>query len=314
MATVLNFYEAAVDELSDGLVDLPLYPYFEIAHYIVSVLALREEPGARVLSRTSPLTCWFSSMLNCFGGALLTAILLAQPPIQLFINSDDILLASVIWYLIFYSPLDGVYRFTAMLPIKVVLSVMKEVTRSKKILSGITLAKSKYQDNLPIMISIAWAKGAGGGLLSSFDQFVRGIWIPEKNELIRMSYATRITLIGAVLFSLKEIEYLPVEKNHLMLYYTIFTGINKCWMMTTRSAFTFSSVECFLFKLFFTGDFSCCTLARKFGIFKTDNDTSKGGRVNSPGVCRNKCPSPARGGRGNRRAREEAGSRNKKHK
>lgn len=65
-------------------------------------------------------------------------------------------------YLIFYSPLDGVYRFTAMLPIKVVLSVMKEVTRSKKILSGITLAKSKYQDNLPIMISIAWAKGQKG--------------------------------------------------------------------------------------------------------------------------------------------------------
>ncbi|PWA26493.1 hypothetical protein CCH79_00000973 [Gambusia affinis] len=285
MATVLNFYEAAVDELSDGLVDLPLYPYFEIAHYIVSVLALREEPGARVLSRTSPLTCWFSSMLNCFGGALLTAILLAQPPIQLFINSDDILLASIIWYLIFYSPLDGVYRFTAMLPIKVVLSVMKEVTRSKKILSGITLAKSKYQDNLPIMISIAWAKGAGGGLLSSFDQFVRGIWIPEKNELIRMSY-----------------NRAKRDDAHY------------CWMMTTRSAFTFSSVECFLFKLFFTGDFSCCTLARKFGIFKTDNDTSKGGRVNSPGVCRNKCPSPARGGRGNRRAREEAGSRNKKHK
>lgn len=33
------------DELSHGLADLPMFPYFELAHYVVSVMALREQPG-----------------------------------------------------------------------------------------------------------------------------------------------------------------------------------------------------------------------------------------------------------------------------
>lgn len=53
--------------------------------------------GALVLSRISPLACWFSSMLHCFGGAVLTGIMLAEPPIGPLSNSDNILLASIIW-------------------------------------------------------------------------------------------------------------------------------------------------------------------------------------------------------------------------
>lgn len=29
--------------------------------------------------------------------------------------------------------------------------------------------------------------GAGGGLISNFEQLVRGVWKPETNELLRMS-------------------------------------------------------------------------------------------------------------------------------
>lgn len=29
--------------------------------------------------------------------------------------------------------------------------------------------------------------GAGGGLLSNFEQLVRGVWKPETNELLKMS-------------------------------------------------------------------------------------------------------------------------------
>lgn len=34
-----------LDELSHGLAKLSMFPYFDMAHYIVSVLALREQPG-----------------------------------------------------------------------------------------------------------------------------------------------------------------------------------------------------------------------------------------------------------------------------
>lgn len=38
---------------------------------------------------------------------------------------------------------------------------------------------------------------------------------------------TKITLIGAVLFALQQTHYLPLQKHHLMLIYTIFTVVNK---------------------------------------------------------------------------------------
>lgn len=34
-----------LDELSHGLAKLSMFPYFDMAHYIMSVLALREQPG-----------------------------------------------------------------------------------------------------------------------------------------------------------------------------------------------------------------------------------------------------------------------------
>lgn len=34
-----------VDELSHGLANLSMFPYFDMAHYVVSVMALREQPG-----------------------------------------------------------------------------------------------------------------------------------------------------------------------------------------------------------------------------------------------------------------------------
>lgn len=41
--TLLN-----LDELSLGLSNLQMFPIFETAHYIISVMALREQPGKYV--------------------------------------------------------------------------------------------------------------------------------------------------------------------------------------------------------------------------------------------------------------------------
>lgn len=36
-----------LDELSHGLANLSMFPYFDMAHYVVSIMALREQPGKR---------------------------------------------------------------------------------------------------------------------------------------------------------------------------------------------------------------------------------------------------------------------------
>ncbi|XP_061732432.1 trimeric intracellular cation channel type B isoform X1 [Nerophis ophidion] len=242
------------DNLAHGLANLSMFPYFDMAHYMVSIMALREQPGALEVSRLSPLACWFSSMLCCFGGDVLSGIMLAEPPVAPLSNGTSVLLASLIWYLVFYCPSDLVYNCAAQLPLRLVLSGMKEVTRTWKVLGGVTLAHSKYKDGLLVMIAIGWARGAGGGLISNFEQLVRGVWKPETNELLRMSYPTKVTLVGAVLFALQQSHYLPLHTHHLMLIYSTYTVANKARMMLTGSATSpFAPVESALFKTLFTG-------------------------------------------------------------
>ncbi|CAL1567515.1 unnamed protein product [Knipowitschia caucasica] len=249
MDTVLD-----VDALAHGLANLSMFPYFDIAHYIVSVMSLREQPGALEVSRLSPLACWFSSMLFCFGGAVLSGVMLAEPPVAPLSNGTGVLLATLIWYLVFYCPGDLLYCCTALLPLRLVLSGMKEVTRTWKVLGGVTQAHSKYKDSLLVMIAIGWARGAGGGLISNFEQLVRGVWRPETNELLKMTYPTKITLIGAVLFALQQTQYFPVQKHHLMLVYTVFLVANKSRMMLTgSSASPFAPIESVIYKTLFLG-------------------------------------------------------------
>ncbi|XP_068609193.1 trimeric intracellular cation channel type B [Brachionichthys hirsutus] len=264
-----------LDELSHGLANLSMFPYFDIAHYVVSVMALREQPGALEVSRVSPLACWFSSMLFCFGGAVLSGIMLAEPPVAPLSNSGNILLASVTWYLVFYCPMDLVYSCAALLPLRLLLAGMKEVTRTWKVLGGVAQAHGKYKDSLLVMVANGWAKGAGGGLLRNFEQLVRGVWKPETNELLKMSYPTKVTLMGAVLFALQHGHYLPLQKHHLMLIYTVFTVVSKSRMMLTGSTSSpFAAIESAIYKTLFAGHAPYRALPSEGNKACIDNGTS----------------------------------------
>ncbi|XP_051794696.1 LOW QUALITY PROTEIN: trimeric intracellular cation channel type B [Acanthochromis polyacanthus] len=245
-----------LDELSHGLANLSMFPYFEMAHYIVSVMALREQPGALEVSRVSPLACWFSSMLYCFGGAVLSGIMLAEPPVAPLSNSTSVLLASIIWYLVFYAPWDLVYCCAAPAASqRWVLSGHEEVTRTWRSWEGSPRHTANTRDSLLVMIAIGGLLGAGRWSISSLSSWLRGVWRPETNELLKMSSnPTKITLIGAVLFALQQTHYLPVQKQHLMLIYTVFTVVNKSRMMLTGSSTSpFATIESAVYKTLFTG-------------------------------------------------------------
>lgn len=55
----------------------------------------------------------------------------------------------------------------------------------------------------------------------------KNTFLTRNDCLSFISSPTKITLIGAVLFALQHTGYLPLQKHHLMLFYTIFTVANK---------------------------------------------------------------------------------------
>ncbi|KAM4706430.1 trimeric intracellular cation channel type B [Discoglossus pictus] len=243
-----------LSEVSLQFSHLSMFPFFDAAHYLVSVMAAREQAGAADVASHSPMASWFSAMLYCFGGGILSSIMLAEPPVAVLSNSTNIILASSIWYMVFYFPYDLFYHCFCFLPLRLMVSGMKEVTRTWKIVSGVTHADSHFKNAWLVMIAIGWAKAAGGGLISNFEQLVRGIWKPESNELLKMSFPVKVSLIGAVLFSFQHIGYLPISRHNLMFIYTMFLVITKANMMLSHSKESpLQPIEAALGRLLFGG-------------------------------------------------------------
>uniref|UniRef100_A0A3B4XHJ0 Trimeric intracellular cation channel type A n=1 Tax=Seriola lalandi dorsalis TaxID=1841481 RepID=A0A3B4XHJ0_SERLL len=123
-------------------------------------------------------------MLYCFGSYILADIMLGSSPIDYFQHNSHILLASAVWYLIFYCPLNLFYKCVAFLPVKLVLVALKEVVRTRKIAAGVHHAHHAYHHGFLIMVIIGYVKGSGVALISNFEQLLRGSVFPALQQLM----------------------------------------------------------------------------------------------------------------------------------
>jgi hypothetical protein len=98
-------------------------------------------------------------MLLCFSGSILSNFLLGESLIKDFLHYQHLLLATICWYLVFYSPLDLINRLLRFLPIRLVIGVGKEIQRTKKIYDGIRSTLALYPDSYIIVVLIGAIKG-----------------------------------------------------------------------------------------------------------------------------------------------------------
>eukprot|EP00064_Thunnus_orientalis_P021645 superscaffoldBa00006699_g21811 len=73
-----------------------MFPVFDLAYYIVSILYLKYEPGSVEVSRRSPVASWLCAMLYCFGSYIVADLMLGSSPIDYFQHNSHILLASAV--------------------------------------------------------------------------------------------------------------------------------------------------------------------------------------------------------------------------
>ncbi|MEE6513697.1 hypothetical protein FKM82_021469 [Ascaphus truei] len=130
------------------------------------------------------------------------------------------------------------------MPLKLVFVGMKEVVRVRKIAIGVHHAHHHYHHGWVIMVLTGWVKGSGVALMSNVEQLLRGVWKPETNEILHMSFPTKASLYGAVLFTLQQSHWLPVSKANLIFFFTLFMAACKIFMTATHShASPFAPVE-----------------------------------------------------------------------
>ncbi|XP_022354221.1 trimeric intracellular cation channel type A isoform X2 [Enhydra lutris kenyoni] len=181
------------------------------------------------------MASWLCAMLHCFGSYILADLLLGEPLIDYFSNNSSILLATAVWYLIFFCPLDLFYKCVCFLPVKLIFVAMKEVVRVRKIAVGIHHAHHHYHHGWFVMIATGWVKGSGVALMSNVEQLLRGVWKPETNEILHMSFPTKASLYGAILFTLQQTRWLPVSKASLIFIFTMFMVSCKVFLTATHS-------------------------------------------------------------------------------
>lgn len=126
--------EAFLD-MANQVIKLKMFPYFDIAHSLLCALAVREDlgAGAQAFLRKHPLARWLSTMLMIFAGGMVANGLLGEPILAPLKNSPQLYVATLVWYIVFYTPFDIGYKVGKFLPVKVVASAMKEIYRCKKV-------------------------------------------------------------------------------------------------------------------------------------------------------------------------------------
>ncbi len=98
-------------------------------------------------------------MLLCFSGSILANFLLGESPIKDFVHYQHLLLATICWYFVFYSPFDIVARLLRFIPIRIVVGIAKEIQRTKKIFDGVHSTLTIYPDGYIIVVIIGAIKG-----------------------------------------------------------------------------------------------------------------------------------------------------------
>nr|CAD7394244.1 unnamed protein product [Timema cristinae] len=231
--------EAFLD-LANQVVKLKMFPYFDIAHCVLCALHVREDlgAGAHAFSRKHPMSCWLSTMLVVFAGGMLCNGLLGEPILAPLKNTGQLVVATVVWYVVFYTPFDIGYKAAKFLPIKLVCAAMKEVYRishscpvsmsmshifyyrCKKVYDGVSHAAKLYPNAYIIMILIGTLKGNGAGFTKLFERLIRGVWTPTAMEFMQPSFPTKACIVASIIFVLDKKTDI-ISAPHALVYFGI---------------------------------------------------------------------------------------------
>ncbi|KPJ03994.1 Trimeric intracellular cation channel type B [Papilio xuthus] len=213
--------EAFLD-LANQVIKLKMFPYFDVAHSLLCALAVREDlgSGAQAFSRKHPLACWLSTMLVIFAGGMVANGLLGEPILAPLKNTPQLLIGTITWYLVFYTPFDVGYKVAKFLPVKITAAAMKEIYRAKKVYDGVSHAAKLYPNAYIIMVIVGTLKGNGAGFTKLIERLVRGAWTPTAMETMQPSFYTKASLVASVIFVLDKKTDL-ISAPHALVYFGI---------------------------------------------------------------------------------------------
>jgi len=205
-------------DIATAVSKLKMYPYFDICNYVLMCLIVREDNAAGAsgvsFSRKHPFACWLSSMLLCFASSILANLLVGESPLLPLKGNQDILTATLVWYLINYAPFDCFYKVVKIPPIKIVIYCMKEVQRAHKVHHGVHHAMKLFPGSYHIIVAVGVIKATGSNYLRPVTHYICRV-----PEFLYPTAVTKSCAIASILFILERKGI--VEAPHALIYFGV---------------------------------------------------------------------------------------------
>ena len=121
-----------------------------------------------------------------------------------FSDEKMVLMATGLFFAIYFSPGDVVYKLLKLVPVYVTICTLKEVLRAKKVYKGLQEGTEAFSKGSPffIPILIATLKGNGSAFAGPIVRFVRGDWQAGNQEIIKPSVTTKLCFFAALALTL----------------------------------------------------------------------------------------------------------------
>ncbi|ESN90416.1 hypothetical protein HELRODRAFT_96497 [Helobdella robusta] len=242
-------------EVAGSIKRLKMFPYFEVAHYILMCILVRDDSyssqiaGPKGFHRNHPLACWVGSMMLCFAGSFVGNFLLGEPLLLTFNNEINIIVASVVWYLINYSPFDFAYQIAKFVPVRMLLMMMQEMMRLNKIYDGTNFAMKNFSGAFIFVCLFGSLKGSATLHIRIIQRLVCGIWSPSSIELLKPSAVAKSSLVAGICFTLyhRKLIDLPEPLVYIGLIFFLWF-VRFFWAIFGVDVFKlFENIICFIF-------------------------------------------------------------------
>jgi hypothetical protein len=193
---------------------------FDLCHFLLAALAVRKEVGVD-FTRSRPFATWLATLSASFAGSLVANPLLGKPILGAISSERNLMMATVLWWAVCYSPADIVYNLATNKAAYIPVCVLKEIYRAKKIVGGIGDASKVFPDHELAMVLIGTIKGNGSGVIKPVTRLLCGVWKPSSSEILEMSVTTKECLCASILLVLDQTGYLPPPISGSLLYLAI---------------------------------------------------------------------------------------------
>lgn len=240
-----------LEDIAETIKDLPMYPYFDMVEAINAGIALRDpDDTENTFSRHHPLSNYFAVLLNIYACKISVHMMTALPILEEFKDTNVVIIATLMWYLVNFSPMDYMYKACRTAPLSILLLMLGEIQRTFKIYETFSDASLMYPDNSIISISLAVLRGGGDSFQSLVIQLIRGMWEPHSIEFMKPGLDTKASLLAALTFVIHSNNLFPGSVAMVYMVVVFFVVGLKLLAYFLESDNVFAPLESFLYTVF----------------------------------------------------------------